>query len=324
MDVTVLNESRFKELSDEAESSPLQSYQWYVAKKQQGKDQTLLAFGDRDNPTAIARCETRKIPLGGRALWIPRGPHILTRTSEHLIGNDTQKALRALSYDLVIATRPYASELDIAGENAVRGGYTRTIINSLEGSGEDLLARLPRKVRYDIRSAHRKNLKFSAESSPESWQNFAALCHERATHKGFAMPEPIDFLIRLREATNNGRPADRFARLFTVRNSGELDAGAIVVTCGTRSHLMWAAVSDSPDPAASKFLYWNILEHLRADGSRSFDWEGIDMEDNQSTGQFKLKFGGRVEISEPSYCIPLSPLGLLAAKLGRVLRRLPR
>lgn len=190
----------------------------------------------------------------------------------------------------------------------VPGNYclrSHTVYLDLRRDPEDLLARMKKRTRYEIRRAEQEDLAVEIDTAPtlETLRQFCSYFDRFARHKGLSR-------------------ANR-ARLESMRRAGQLVLSAVLDSSGQR--LVWqsglrtavrvraitaASVRHTaPDPGlvgrANRFLYWREIHCFRELGIQLYDlggwYVGTSDQEKLRINSFKSGFGGAVRTLYNTY-----------------------
>lgn len=124
---------------------------------------------------------------------------------------------------------------------------------------ECALKSLEQKWRYNLRKSFKQGLEFEAGNTAQLGE-FDSLYQAMSDRKRFADHSAYGTLDRFMDASApEGKP-----RLFFVRRSGELVAGAVIFTCGRTAVYLYGATNEAALPLrAGYFMHWHIIRWLR-------------------------------------------------------------
>jgi len=134
----------------ELNGHPLQSARWGEARRQvDGHESLYLMFEESGNPLCMARVETRRLPVVGKAAWIPRGPSRALNVGSCDVGIGLRQELRRYGFSLII-TDEYSRGSDKSD--------IRTIWIDLEQGLDVLKKRIDKQWLYGTRRATREGV----------------------------------------------------------------------------------------------------------------------------------------------------------------------
>lgn len=255
----------------------------------------------------------RRLPLGFSAAYIPRGP----------VGPDwgalwpEVDALCRQRRAVLLKVEPDRWDETEAPGSAGSGqppcalpGFVpsrqtiqprRTITVSLEGSEEDLLARMKQKTRYNIRLAQKKEVVVRSSADLEG---FNRLMEVTGVRDGFGVHSPEYY----RQAYALFAPRGECA-LLQAAYAGQILAALMVFARGSWAWYLYGASSDLERSRMPAYLLqWEAMRWARSRGCVQYDLWGVpdvdeaDLEANFETRQeglwgvyrFKRGFGGQV------------------------------
>jgi peptidoglycan pentaglycine glycine transferase (the first glycine) len=148
----------------------------------------------------------------------------------------------------------------------------RTLLVSLQGSEEVILARMKQKTRYNIRLAQKKGI------SVRSWDNLPAFHHmmrETGARDGFGV-HSLGYYQRAYELFRPGN----WTQLFVAEYEGKPLAALMVFACGRRAwYLYGASTEDERNRMPTYLLQWEAMRWARTQGAEEYDLWGIPDED---------------------------------------------
>jgi len=177
----------------------------------------------------------------------------------------------------------------------------RTIVLSLVGSEEDILARMKQKCRYNLRLAEKKGVTIRA------WDNldgFFQLMQATGGRDGFG----VHALAYYRKAYELFQPAG-MAEMLVAEYEGQPLAALMVFANGERSWYLYGASNDQErNRMPAYLLQWRAIQWARARGCKEYDLWGVPDEDEDvleaqferlhhglwGVYRFKRGFGGQL------------------------------
>ena len=269
---------------------PLQSSLWGNAiKNVYGIDQYKLAAFSSGRPAWMARVETRKVPVLGKIAWIPRGPahdntEDLFSIAEQLCGH-----LRERGYILMVCTPWQRLPADKISD-LTDSKHTTTIWINLAQGKNTMWNQLDKQWRYGVRRAIKYGIETVITDDKHDIAEFYRLCMKTSELKRFKMTATQEFMMKLFKTQHN---ASVRARLFITRVTGEIAAGALIITCGRHVHYMWGGMDRQyAKYRVSEAVQWSVMEWSCANNYTLYDLEGIDTINNPGVADFKRKMGG--------------------------------
>jgi lipid II:glycine glycyltransferase (peptidoglycan interpeptide bridge formation enzyme) len=301
------------------------------------------AFGWRAEP--LRKDETgalvlfRPLPLGFSIAYLPRGP--VPSDAASLAGLLPQLDGACRSRRAVfLKIEPDAAIEDFPDSALRRIGFQpspntiqppQTILVDLQGSEDDLLARMKSKTRYNIRLAARHGV--TAVRS-EDIGLFTRLMDATGRRDSFAIHSESYY----REAFAAFRPRQN-AALWLAEYRGEPISGLMAFAQGRRAWYLFGASSDlHREVMAPYLLQWEAIRWARSRGCTEYDLWGIPDADAETLERqftsrrdglwgvyrFKRGFGGRIWRSVGAWDRVYHPLlygvyRLLVARRSRAL-----
>lgn len=287
----------------------LQTQFWGELKSHFGWTPSWLVKGDLG-----AQILTQKLPLGYQVAYIPRGP---VSSSGSVINHPDWLALQKELDDYCAAERvvflkmePDLWEADLTGDSTPFPGFRfsshsiqppRTMLVSLEGTEDQILARMKSKTRYNIRLAEKKGVTVREITSVDPFYDLLEGTSDRAA-----------FGIHTREYYQKTfqifHPQGACA-IFLAEFQGIPLASIMVFRFGERSWYFYGASSDQYRQLMPTYLVqWEGMRWAKTHGCRSYDLWGVPDEDfdaleenftSRSDGlwgvyRFKRGFGGQL------------------------------
>jgi len=306
----------------EWQGHPLQSALWGDARDRAGDPPHLRLLGLAANrPVCLARIEQRRIPAFGQVAWISKGPTYAPGAEISAVHAALVAELRRRGFILALET-PYSS-LHVASKWHHRGPLNQTLILDLEDSEDAIWAKLPAKVRSQIRSAERKGVVVQETRNSSEVTQFHAICASISRLKGFELPGSRELMHQLVSACPYPADSPVKVRMLIARLGETIVGGYAFFTIGRRTHTIWSGFERASGVSgASDLLVWSTMRLSFRAGVRSFDQEGIDKKNNPSTFNFKRKFCDN-EIYVPGlHAYALGVRGALALRIGHLLGKI--
>lgn len=170
---------------------------------------------------------------------------------------------------------------------------TPTLLVSLAGTEDDILARMTGKGRYNVRKALANGVEVSSSHDPSALDEFHPLFELSALRHNFP-GETRGFFAHLMATLG----PSRMAAVYTTRYHGVNVASAIVIFFGKVATFLYGGTSPFLTSAMGSYaLHWRILVDARARGCTHYDLYGIAPDDQPAHpyarfSQFKTRFGG--------------------------------
>lgn len=162
--------------------------------------------------------------------------------------------------------------------------YRNTVIVDLNGTDEALFARIKKRARYEIRVAQRHNVRVEkVEVTQQRLDLLATLMDITATRSG----------AFFRKNTYTNKYWHSFARnsqgsLYFAWHDYDLLAGAFIVTYGKNAwYKDGGSVRQKSNFMGPRFLQWEIMRDLKAQGIEHYDLSGIPGNEELETSPMK-------------------------------------
>lgn len=198
--------------------------------------------------------------------------------------------------------------------------YDRTVVVDLTGTPEEILGRMKKRGRRDVRRAGRQNLVVTRETdiARQDLAPLVAIMEDTGSRGGFrVLSEQAywNFLETLR--------AQGVAELLVCREGDESGAPVawtmITNAAGLGTYYFAASTPAGRKLGAPDLLVWEAMQLLSKEGAQSFDLMGIGSEyapSFQSLTNFKNKFTEGEEVVATYREIVLKPAGYRAMELA--------
>ena len=280
----------------------------------------------------------RELPAGLKIAYIPRGPfgsdfnglwpevHALCRKMHAIFlrvepdfwqGTDEAKALEG-SMDGFIPSFATVQP-------------PRTILIPLDGSEEDLLARMNQKTRYNIRLSQKKDLTIEESNDAAVFHQLMMLTGDR---DAFGVHSEA-YYRKCLECFSEGKKG----RILLVRYQGKPLSAIMLFIEGKRGYYLYGASSNEERNRMPNHLaQWTAMKICKEAGCTEYDLWGIPDEDEETLEaqfqdrhdglwpvyRFKRGFGGKVLRTMGSYDYVYSPLLYRLVKTADEWRRKKR
>jgi peptidoglycan pentaglycine glycine transferase (the first glycine) len=321
----------------------LQTSRWGQFKAGAGWEAARVVIGRGEAIVAGALMLLRRLPLGQRLAYIPKGP----------VGDWAQPAVAAPLWAAIHAQArrrgafllkiepelldgaPAVSALLAAGfrPSPQTVQPRSTIWIDLRGSDDELRARMKPKTRYNIGLAGRKGVTVR-QGGADDLPAFGRLMDETGRRDGFAVHGPAYYTRAYQLFAPGGA-----CNLLLAEYAGEVIAGLMVFAYAGKAWYMYGASSERErQRMPNHALQWAAMQWARAAGCQTYDLWGIPDEVGQAPEQyqetvtersdglwgvyrFKQGFGGQVVRYAGAFDYVYSPLRLRLYTLALRLRR---
>jgi lipid II:glycine glycyltransferase (peptidoglycan interpeptide bridge formation enzyme) len=200
-----------------------------------------------------------------------------------------------------------------------------TVVLSLEGDENSLLAAMKPKTRYNIRLAEKKGVQVR-EGSAVDLGRWYDLYRETAGRDGISL-HGFAYYLRLFELAGAYPGRRPELRLLLAEAEDRLLAGIIIAVFGTQAFYLYGASSNEMrNYMASYLLQWRAMLLAKSLGARVYDLFGIPPRDDPGHAmyglfRFKTGFGGRFLHRPGSYDFPLKFVPYLGYRAAEGLRK---
>ncbi len=321
----------------------LQHRLWGALKAHFGWQVQRVALARDNEVIAGAQVLLRRLPWGQTLAYVPKGPLVdwgrpgdlsAIQQATVTLARRARAALLLVEPDLADGPEAAARLAALGLRPAARTIQPRsTIVVSLEGDDEKLLARMKPKWRYNVRLAARKGVTIRA-ASPADLPAVYALMQETARRDGFAIHAAGYYAAAYELFVPAGH-----AVWLLAEHEGRLLAAIVAFAQGGRAWYFWgASASEERNLMPNHALQWAAICWARDRGCQEYDLWGIPDEVGQNPEayetsdiepgyelwgvyRFKRGFGGRVVRFVGAWERPLSPVGYALYRLGLRFRR---
>lgn len=186
-----------------------------------------------------------------------------------------------------------------------------TVMIGLAASEKEMLARMRRQTRYEVRRADKLGIKVTKSNSEEIFREFHAVQMETAKRQGF-VPPSLEVLLAEREAFGDD------IQIYVARTAeGEPVAYGLIIGDGREADYYEAASTDLNRKLPGAYaLLWQAMRDLKKAGYERFNLWGIapaGQPGHRYAGvtTFKTGFGGEVVEYVPAHDLVISKVGYL-------------
>lgn len=186
-----------------------------------------------------------------------------------------------------------------------------TVMIDLAASEEEMLARMRRQTRYEVRRADKLGIKVTKSNSEEIFREFHAVQMKTAKRQGF-VPPSLEVLLAEREAFGDD------IQIYVARTAeGEPVAYGLIIGDGREADYYEAASTDLNRKLPGAYaLLWQAMRDLKKAGYERFNLWGIapaGQPGHRYAGvtTFKTGFGGEVVEYVPAHDLVISKVGYL-------------
>ncbi len=280
----------------------LQSREWAEIRAAQGWRPDLLRIG---TPLPLAMILWRRLPLGQRVAYVPRGPVFDHDDPSQL--DEALEALAARARGMRAIFLKVDPEIDAARRDLIavyaRRGFFRsrqdvqpvlaTFEVDLRRSEDEILAGFDKDTRWSVRTAEKRGVRVFELADDEALQAVAGLYRETGRRAEFITRTASYYLRVWRSLIDAGH-----ATLYAAMVDDAIVAGAVVFWCGDRALYMYGASGEvARKTYAAYALQWHCLRAAKGRGAERYDLGGIPLQPDGSDPQaglslFKKGFGG--------------------------------
>ncbi|MBN1798619.1 MAG: peptidoglycan bridge formation glycyltransferase FemA/FemB family protein [Spirochaetales bacterium] len=300
-----------------AKVKALPFWKWYFfIKPQDGTEYTQYEIiDDLSKLESSVLILERKLGLGQRIHYIPRGPYVDWQNT---------KAVEDVLYFIKIFARKKSVlftrfEPDIAKtlfdyDLVVERGFKPvrdhiqpqdTVCIPIQQSNQDLLSMFHKKHRYNIKLAEKRGLSVRTSTNPEDISVFYRLLQKTEQHHGGVLhihPENYYRIIMGELAKNN------MARLYIVEKEKQAISASLVVSYGNEAiYLFGASDYEFRRDMPNHLREWQSIQDARAAGRDFFDMWGATMRNDPTEGIKRYKLGFYPEIEQFAGTFDWSP-----------------
>jgi peptidoglycan pentaglycine glycine transferase (the first glycine) len=220
----------------------------------------------------------RRLPLGYSIAYIPKGT--VGINNNLLIEIDRVcKEEKAI----FLKIEPFSWEVDESWKMLELSGFfpsspiqpNRTVIISLDGSEEEILAGMKQKTRYNIRLAEKKEITVNASDDYEAFHKMSLVTGER---DNFGI-HSLDYYLKIKDLFGTNGESVLLMAYFNQKPI----AGIIVFARGKNAWYMYGASTDEErNRMPTYLLQWEAIKWARVKGCSTYDLWGIpDYDEDQ-------------------------------------------
>lgn len=299
--------------------SHIQTSKWSQVKAQLGwKAFRIIATKD-DRTIGGAQVLIRPLTLGRTIGYVPRGP-VLEEKQSTLVQQIINAIKRIAQNEkcLMMVIQPPRNDQNLAEalsnsdfrRTSFEVAPTATIIIDLEADHNEILARMKRGTRYNIRLSTRKPITIS-EGKQQDIEVFYDLLRSTGERENFRVFLKNYYHQMWRKFDPGGN-----IKLFLAKYNAQIVSAQLVIVFGdtvVNKFSVWSGEYGNCKP--NERVYWSVMQWAKSHGYRYYDLEGIDRaaaevlveggalpESMRSTDtHFKLGFGGEVVLFPRSH-----------------------
>ncbi|MGC5627167.1 lipid II:glycine glycyltransferase FemX [Georgenia sp. Z1344] len=287
----------------------------------------LVAWEGRD---AVAVVSFSKVAVGAGVswLWAKFGPVWLaepTPERERALRDQLAASLRRVDPGIAFV-RLHARYDDMDLVPVMQGiTFDSTVVVDLTGTPEDVMSRMKKRGRRDVRKAEREEgLTVTEDTGLDraAFDELYALFEETGERAAFGV-HPADRYFEMMRLVG-----PEIMRMFVVREAGVPVAWAQVNVIGSHAtYSIGASGEAARHSGAPDLLQWEIMQRLQAEGVTSYDLGGVGSEEFDSLAGltlFKTKFHPDVVPAAAARDLPVRTAVYRALVTGRDLKQKAR
>lgn len=186
-----------------------------------------------------------------------------------------------------------------------------TVMIGLDVPEEEMMARMRRQTRYEVRRADKLGIKVKKSNSKEMFKEFHAVQMETAKRQNF-IPPSLEVLMAEREAFGDD------IQIYVAKTlEDEPVAYGLIIGDGREAEYYEAASTDLNRKLPGAYaLLWQVMRDLKKAGYERFNLWGIapaGQPNHRYAGvtTFKTGFGGEIMEYVPAHDIVISRMGYL-------------
>ena len=280
-----------------------------------GSKALIEDFGGKGYALMIVRNAKR-----GRYLEIPCGP-LIDWSSREIVGKAFERIKEVAKAEgcVFVRVRPQLTAsaenlkiIDCLGlkESPMHLAAEHTVMIDLGASEDELLAKMRRQTRYEVRRANKMGIKVTRGNSEELFKEFHAVQAETAKRQGF-VPPSLKTLLAEREAFGDN------IWIYVAKADGKAIAYGLIISDGLEGDYYEAASTELNRKMPGAYaLLWQAMKDLKAEGYKRFNLWGIAPAGQPShryagVTTFKTGFGGGVVEYVPAHDMVISRVGYL-------------
>jgi lipid II:glycine glycyltransferase (peptidoglycan interpeptide bridge formation enzyme) len=270
--------------------------------------------------------QTTKTPFGKTVGYIPRIDITnLNLDSIYKAGKDAGCTYISIEPNNFFTDESNWNKYQNASFKLSKGSPTQlqfnTILN-LEISEEELLNRMDRKDRYNIRVAQKHGVKVDISSDDNDFEAFLKLYLDLKDRKSF-YGRGEEYLRKTWKVFKEFENKDNkeYAKIVITSFNGEaLNASFVFLFEDTVYYTYSGSANKLQNLKASYAHLWELILWSKNNGYKYFDFYGIEEDYSKGFSEFKTKFKGEIIKYEDTYDLVIDPVWYKVLKLGLVLR----
>jgi lipid II:glycine glycyltransferase (peptidoglycan interpeptide bridge formation enzyme) len=301
-----------------ASSSFLQSWDWGEWMVANGKTPARVAVTDSaGNILLAAQIFLTSVPkIRGQYLYIPYGPLVADGAPAETIKFFLEQVKKLSPNSAFLRIEP-KQNFSAPGKLTKHIQPGKTLVLNLEKSGEELLAEMHQKTRYNIKVAQRHGVEIKTGASADALK----LIDETSSRQGYKN-HPLSYYQKMVEFFGGSQALT--LKVYSAEYQSQLLASSLMIDYGpARTYLFGGTSNDLRNVMAPYLLHWQAIQDAKAAGLKAYDFWGIETASGKTPGfvRFKLGWGGTAVQYPVAQDIVYKPLWYNGYKLLRSLNR---
>jgi len=225
------------------------------------------------------------LPLTGTYWYIPRGPVVGKQQSTAFLQSVVAKARqRGVGWIRIEPSKEgdlsvWEQFPEVSVKKSAHDTQPREIlVMPINGTEEEVLARMKSKTRYNIRLAEKKGVKIFTSHEQQHIDTFCDLVAITAKRDGI-VPHPREHYQKMLQVI-----PDTMLKLYLAEYEGNIVAANLVVFFGTyATYLHGASGNIHREVMAPYLLQWQQIRDAKQNGCEQYDFGGIKTNDAKNT-----------------------------------------
>lgn len=299
----------------------LQTKEWGDFKNQYGWRPLRYVIEENGEVIGAMHFLKKRTPLGKNILYCPKGPLIKkSHANKKIFWEELKKNLGKIGLEhnaFLVKIEPQIETKDIDEGLIDKKVFIParpvqltncTIINDLELKEEEVLKRMRKNARYNIRLAQKNNILITENNSRDGLENFLKLYYAVGKRTGVFLRNKRYIASLLKFFINKGR-----AKIFLAEQDDNFLAGAVIFIIPPRAWYAYGgSVRENKNAMPSYLLQFEIIKKLKNLGVRQYDLGGVPCLNDGGAQKFmsglytfKSHFGGDYKEFFGTFDVPL-------------------
>lgn len=285
------------------QSSFMQSWQWGDMLSGFGLPVWRVVAEKNNKITGTALIVKREVSLGRCWLYIPHGPIFNQDLQTWRLLNEEIKKIAQKEKAIFIRSDMLYNDTAENGKMLTQAGWRKTkrevqpkntLVLDLTQSEEEMMSRMHKKTRYNIRLAEKKGVTVRFSTDPEDLQLFLNLAAEVQSRGSFCY-HPASYYREMLKAL---APAGLLRLAIAEHEEKTLAAHLLIQFGDTVTYTHGSSSSSHKNLMAPHLLQWQSIKNAKKDGYEKYDFFGIAPKNADTNHpwagitRFKLGFGG--------------------------------